>query len=70
MGLETSLCIENPVKQFLMSYLFQTKLILKGEDKITVSIEMPRSFLELYNILGIKKTIQTSNSGTMHLHQK
>lgn len=34
MGVETSLCIENTVKQFLMSNLYQMKLIVKGEDKI------------------------------------
>lgn len=53
MGVETRLCIENPVKQFLMGYLYQMKLILKGEDKITVSIEVPKAFWNLYNILEI-----------------
>lgn len=71
MGVETSLCMGNPAQPFLMSYLYQTKLILKGEDKITESIEMPRSFLESVQYYGNKKIpIQTGNSGTMHLHQK
>lgn len=76
MAVETSVCIGNPVKQFLMSYLYQTKLILEDEDKIIylkikVSIEMPRSFLESVQYSGNKKNpIQTGNSGTMHLHQK
>lgn len=61
MAVETSVCIGNPVKQFLMSYLYQTKLILEDEDKIIylkikVSIEVPRSFLESVQYSGNKKT--------------
>lgn len=56
MDVETTLCIENTVKQFLMSYLYQTKLILKGGDKITEPIKMPRTFLEPVQYPGNQKT--------------
>lgn len=60
MDVETSLCIESPVKQFLMNDLYQMKLILKGEVKITVSIEMPRSFLESVQYSGNQKNPHAS----------